>query len=136
MKKGTKHSIATRLKMRVSQHGKKRPSFTVGHRLRLRAVMYRKGVRQTLKSFTAIITDDRCWVWVGKGNIKNQNGYGKTKRVYSLLVGPVAAGLFLCHRCDNPPCVRPSHLWLGTQTENLRDATNKGRLKRKRREKT
>jgi len=38
--------------------------------------------------------------------------------------------MILCHSCDNPPCCNPSHLWLGTQAENLADASAKGRLKR------
>jgi hypothetical protein len=41
--------------------------------------------------------------------------------------GPVPAGLHVLHTCDNPLCVRPSHLWLGTQAENLADMTAKGR---------
>ena len=42
--------------------------------------------------------------------------------------GPIPDGLFVLHRCDNPLCYEPDHLWLGTQHDNLLDARNKGRL--------
>ncbi len=48
---------------------------------------------------------------------------------WALNVGPVPMGLYVLHKCDNPSCVRPFHLFLGTLSDNSRDAYNKGRVK-------
>lgn len=79
-----------------------------------------------------------CWVWMaavdGKGYGKlglgrRADGYGKASRVSWLLhFGDFPAVLDVCHTCDNPLCVRPDHLFLGTGTDNIRDAQQKGRL--------
>lgn len=76
----------------------------------------------------------RCWEWTG--SVGNQ-GYGIFKRdnfqwkahrlVYSLVVGSVPDGLWVLHKCDHPLCVRPSHLFLGTPTDNHKDMVAKGR---------
>lgn len=79
----------------------------------------------------------RCWGWHGN---KNQVGYGQFRvgrkgRVMSahrvsweIHNGPIPEGLIVMHSCDNPGCVNPAHLMVGTQKENLQDAARKGRL--------
>ena len=79
--------------------------------------------------------DDDCWRW--KGTII-RNGYGQVgqggkilyaHRVsYELSKGKIPAGMYVCHSCDNKWCVNPSHLWIGTAKDNMRDASKKGLL--------
>lgn len=78
--------------------------------------------------------DDNCWPWVGNCN---ENGYGtfyfrgktwKAHRAsYAIFCGEIPSGLFVCHHCDNPPCVNPSHLFLGHANVNMKDMVRKGR---------
>lgn len=83
-----------------------------------------------------VIKSDNCWLWTGA---KNLQGYGKigkgragdgfiaTHRLsYQLAYGEIPEGKCVLHRCDNPACVRPDHFFIGTQTDNLEDMTNKG----------
>ena len=79
---------------------------------------------------------DGCWEWTayrsadGYGMIGRERGDGveRAHRLsWELHFGPIPSGTAVLHRCDNPPCVRPSHLFLGTQTENVADSVAKGR---------
>lgn len=78
---------------------------------------------------------DECWPWKGG---KHENGYGyfrlgkkhmhKAHRVaYAFAHGFTPGDLFVLHKCDNPPCCNPAHLWLGTNLDNIADRDRKGR---------
>lgn len=82
-----------------------------------------------------------CWLWAGGGF--DRNGYGRytlknynnqrSERIFAhrlswiLIRGPIPGTLRVLHHCDNPPCVRPDHLFLGTLKDNVQDCMAKGR---------
>lgn len=75
-----------------------------------------------------------CWTWLGP---RNDHGYGRWRysgkkwnahRVaWIFSIGLIPVGLHVLHRCDNPACVNPKHLWLGTHQDNVDDRERKGR---------
>lgn len=78
---------------------------------------------------------DGCWLWTAS---RFTNGYGQftvsspkksPAHRYSWVLenGPIPEGLYVLHRCDNPICVKPAHLFLGTQQDNMDDMVKKGR---------
>lgn len=81
-----------------------------------------------------------CWPWTGSTQGK---GHGQVYRgpcrksaphkahrvAWELTHGPIPAGLFVCHHCDNPPCCNPAHLYVGTAADNARDMFARGRAR-------
>ena len=64
----------------------------------------------------------------GYGQLWRDGKHYKAHRLqWEVCFGPIPRGMFVCHSCDNPICVRPAHLFLGTPKDNTRDMLNKGR---------
>ena len=88
------------------------------------------------------LVGEGCWGWTGNsdgkgyGTLSNRKGSGfspeKAHRVsYEKFYGEIPKGLYICHKCDNPSCTNPAHLFAGTQKENMQDCSKKGRLNSK-----
>lgn len=83
-----------------------------------------------------ITISEGCWEWTGFSSPKrygrlNRNGRNQYahRYIYQLVAGPLSPTTCACHQCDNPPCVRPSHMFLGTKAENSLDMHAKGRYR-------
>lgn len=84
--------------------------------------------------WNGVLKGEGCWEWQG---YTNSGGYGATwdkgvsvlahRASYTFTYGTIPEGMDVCHRCDNPKCVRPDHLFLGTGKDNIRDQIEKGR---------
>ena len=79
---------------------------------------------------------DSCWNWTGSLSKKGYGQISKTRNdgpelahrlSYRLFVGPIPNGIMVLHKCDNPKCVNPSHLFLGTSGDNTQDMVQKER---------
>ena len=98
----------------------------------------RKPVKKLFENGYIKKSKNKCWIWL---KYKNHSGYGvygrtvrgKTKLFlahrlsWMLYKGKIPKGMCVCHTCDNPPCVNPNHLFLGTQLKNIQDRTKKER---------
>lgn len=94
--------------------------------------------KNTFESFWARIdtTQRGCWNWPGAMKVV---GYGKVRwhgaevyahrKAWELINGAIPAGLYVLHRCDNPRCIRPAHLFLGTHLDNMKDMVAKGHVR-------
>jgi len=123
---GMKTNIATRTIKRLGYIKGEPYPFVHGHK--------RKSIEERFWEKVEVGSLDICWPWKAS---RNKWGYGrigyKGKLVtaprlsYQLVFGDVPEGLCVCHSCDNPACVNPSHLYLGTFRDNNLDKMSKGR---------
>lgn len=82
-----------------------------------------------------VIKTEYCWLWTGGTDGNGRGVFTPYKRkstkayrfVWELVKGEIPKGLQICHDCDNPICVNPNHLFIGTQQDNLDDMVRKGR---------
>jgi hypothetical protein len=88
----------------------------------------------TKKFWERVIKTNGCWKWEGSkvvkgyGRIKlNGKAYPAHRLSWEIHYGPIPSGLCVCHKCDNPPCTNPDHLFLGTHADNQHDCFLKGR---------
>jgi hypothetical protein len=104
----------------------------------------RRALTQRFWAKVKIGAADACWEWQG---FRLPKGYGTigvggraggkqlAHRVsYELEYGLIPEGLLVCHSCDNPPCVNPKHLYVGSYADNLTDMHRKGRARGRQRE--
>ena len=90
--------------------------------------------RQATKLWASTDRTSGCWLWTGR---HDKQGYGwlyvdrmarRTHRIaWTLTHGQIPGKLCVLHTCDNPPCINPEHLWLGTPKDNAQDRMAKGR---------
>jgi len=94
-----------------------------------------KFIQQNINSLMSRVhKTESCWLWTG---LISQDGYGKVgynyktyrahRLIFELLTKQNINNKYLCHSCDNPLCVNPKHLFIGTQKDNIKDASNKNR---------
>lgn len=95
---------------------------------------HRKAFERTISRVA--VTDSGCWEWQG---CRRERGYAvahyrylgrnlSPHRFVMLALGYDIEWLVVCHHCDNPPCINPAHLFIGTHTDNVRDCMAKGRF--------
>lgn len=103
--------------------------------LPVRDIEHRDTLIEKFKKYVEV-TESGCWEWRaaatpgGYGNLYIDgipSPHAAHRKSYELFVDEIPEGLLICHRCDNPKCIRPNHLFVGTQKDNQIDSANKGR---------
>ncbi len=124
--------LAARRAKEREERAARRPAMLAAKRDAYRADVH---ARLAERFWSKVVRGEGCWIWAAS---VDDHGYGRfgigrlriepAHRVAWMVAnGPIPDGLSVLHRCDNPPCVRPDHLFLGTQRDNMRDMIAKGR---------
>ena len=97
------------------------------------AAIARRGPTER-RFFSRVDHTGKCWLWVGAVTSRGYGWFVAKGRQWTahrfswhISRGPIPDGLFVCHHCDTPRCVRPQHLFLGTHADNMADMKAKGR---------
>ncbi|MFA6992228.1 MAG: HNH endonuclease signature motif containing protein [Candidatus Gracilibacteria bacterium] len=98
--------------------------------------MKKQTIKERFLNKVKIGKPDECWLWIGGVSSRGYGNFCPTHRKnirahrfsYELFKGKIPEGLLVCHKCDVPRCVNPDHLFVGTQSENILDCSQKGRL--------
>lgn len=100
------------------------------------------GRKVALEDLYMPVTEAGCWIWIGASDTRSKRQYGYLPRnmgdpyvlahreFYRRRYGPISPEQYICHRCDVPSCVNPSHLFTATNQENTADKVAKGRQMR------
>lgn len=110
-----------------------------GSNTRIYSLGKRLRKKQLIRFHSKYVKSNGCWEWIGTRTDNGHKGfYGvigiNKKQLYAhrvmwqLANGKTPKNLEVCHKCDNPPCVNPDHLFLATHKDNLLDAKSKGRM--------
>lgn len=117
----------------IAQRTNKTYGHVKGQPVRFLPGHHRRGayppLEERFRSRVDVRGPDECWEWTAG---RMPHGYGaiwdtSIGLAWELAHGPIPDGLWVLHRCDNPPCCNPAHLWLGTQADNDNDRKVKGR---------
>lgn len=99
-----------------------------------RTILRNSGPYQKFRLYAILDENTQCWEWGGKvtkqgyGIMKINKKYVTMHRYsYQTYIGEIPKGMLICHRCDNPKCVNPFHLFLGTHADNAQDRVLKNR---------
>lgn len=93
-----------------------------------------KNMAHKERFFQKVNKTESCWLWTGAVTSKGYGSMGiagkntSTHRLsYMWFKGAIPEGMYVCHSCDTPACVNPDHLWLGTNSDNMKDMVTKDR---------